>query len=163
MLEIHPQLLLYQGVIFLVFVFLMWKFVYKNLMKMVEDRRQRIENTIMETERKRGEAEALRVGYETRIADIRAQADEAVRKAEAEGWRRHEEIVEAGRTEARRLGEQAQRRTEAEIEEAFLAAKGELVGIASDLARKALGKSATPDMDARLVRELSEELKEWKR
>jgi len=163
MLEIHPQLLLYQGIIFLIFVFLMWKFVYKSLVKMVEDRRKRIEDTILETERKRGEADALRVGYESRIAGISSQAEEVIRKAEAEGWRKYEEIVETGRAEARRLAEQSRRQTEAEIEEAFLAAKGELVGIASDLARKALGKSAGPELDARLVAELGEEMREWKR
>jgi F-type H+-transporting ATPase subunit b len=165
MLEIHPRLLLYQGVIFLVFVFLMWKFVYQALVKMVEGRRRRVEQTILEAERKRGEAEALRMGYESRVSELSAQAEEVMRKAEADGWRKHEAIVEQGRTEAARIAERVRLQSEAEMVEAMLAAKGELLDIAGSLARKALGTAATPEVDARLIKELSAEIRntEWKK
>jgi F-type H+-transporting ATPase subunit b len=164
MLEVHPQLLLYQGIIFLVFVFLMRRFVYKSLVKMVEGRRCQIENTIIETERKRGEVESLRLGYEGRVSEIAARADEILRQAEAEGREKYNEIVETGRAEAARVADNTRRRAESDIEDAVLAAKDDLVGIAAELARKALGGTVTPEVDARLLQELQAELpaQEWK-
>jgi F-type H+-transporting ATPase subunit b len=164
MLEIHPLLLLYQGVIFIVFAFLMWKFVYKSLVKMVEDRRRRIEENIQEAERKRSEAEALRTGFEVRVAELDHQADEIVRKAEAEGQRRLEELVQTGRAEAAKVAENTRRQAELDIEQTFVAAKGELAGLAADLARKALGKTISPEVDEKLIADLSQELgnQEWK-
>jgi F-type H+-transporting ATPase subunit b len=160
MLEIHPRLLLYQGVIFIVFAFLMWKFVYKNLVKMVEDRRRKIENTILEAEKKRGEADALRKGYESKIDELNAQAGEVLRRAEAEGWRKHEEIVASGRQDARQMAAQNRLQCAADVEAAMLAAKAELLDIAAVLSKKALGRALTPDVEARLIEELSAEIQE---
>lgn len=132
---------------------------------MVDDRRRRIEDEILENEKRRGELEGLRMGYEGRLGEINAKAEDVIRKAEADGWRKYEEIVEAGRTEAARVTETSRRQTETEIEEAVLAARGELVGIATDLARKALSTTVTPEVDNRLIEELTRELEqqEWKK
>ena len=164
MLEIHPSLLLYQGVIFIVFAFLMWKFVYKNLVKMVEDRRRRIEESILDAERKRGEADALRLGYESRVSELTIRADEVIRQAEIEARRKHEEIVEHGRVEANRIAARSRLQCETDVADAMHAARAELLDIAGGLARKALGKAATPDVEAELVKELSAEIRstEWK-
>jgi F-type H+-transporting ATPase subunit b len=164
MLEIHPTLLLYQGVIFVAFAFLMWKFVYKNLVRMVEDRRRRIEENILDAERKRGEADALRLGLESRVSELNVRADQIVRDAEIEGMRRRDEILERARTEAARLAERSRLQCESELAEAMLAARTELLDIAGGLASRALGRAATPEVEERLIRELSEEIRktEWR-
>lgn len=164
MLEIHPQLLLYQGAIFLIFVFLMWKFVYRSLVKMVEDRRRRVEQTILDAEKARGEAEALRMGYESRVSEMSARRDEVIRQAEAEARRKHDEIVEQGRQEASRVAARNRLQCEADLAEAMHAARVELLDISGSLARKALGRAATPEVEAALVKELSAEIRatEWK-
>ena len=164
MLEIHPRLLLYQGAIFLIFVFLMWKFVYRSLVKMIEDRRRRVEQTIVDAEKARGEAEALRTGYESRVSELSARRDEVIRQAEAEARRKHEEIVEQGRLEAGRIAARNRLQCEADLTEAMHAARAELFDVAGTMARKALGKAATPEVEAELVKELSAEIRatEWK-
>lgn len=164
MLEIHPQLLLYQGAIFLIFVFLMWRFVYRKIVKAVEDRRQRIEDAILEAERQRGEAEALRLGYEGRLNELNAQAAEILRKAENQGWQKYDEIMAAARAEAARFTEQQRRLTRREIEETVLAARDQVVELAAAMARKALGRAVNPELDQRLIQELTRELEhqQWK-
>jgi F-type H+-transporting ATPase subunit b len=164
MLEIHPLLLLYQGAIFIIFAFLMWKFVYKSLVKMVEDRRRRIEQTILDAEKKQGEADALRLGYEGKVAELNARADDIIRKAEAEAYRRRDDIVEQARTEAAKIAERNRVQCETDVEEAMLSAKSELLDIAGSMARRALSRAATPEVDARLVEELNQELRQtaWK-
>jgi F-type H+-transporting ATPase subunit b len=165
MLEIHPQLLLYQGAIFLIFVFLMWKFVYRSLVKMVEDRRRRVEQTILDADKLRGEADALRSGYESKVSELNAQAEGILRSAETEAWRRREAIVEQGRIDAARVAERNRMQCRADVDEAMLAAKTELLDIAGSLAKKALSTAATPEVEAQLIRELSAEIRntEWKK
>jgi F-type H+-transporting ATPase subunit b len=165
MLEIHPQLLLYQGAIFLIFVFLMWKFVYKSLVKMVEERRRKIENTILEAEKKKSEADEIKLGYESKMTEVNAKADEIRRQAEAEAYQKRNEIVDTARTEATQIIERSRLQTAAEREQAMLSAKGELLDISIELAKKALDKAATPQIEEKLIQELSEEIKrtEWKK
>jgi hypothetical protein len=47
----------------------------------------------------------------------------------------------------------------------MLAAKGELLDISIELAKKALAKATTPQIEEKLIQELTEELKktEWKK
>ncbi len=165
MLEIHPQLLLYQGAIFIIFVFLMWKFVYKNLVKMVEDRRNKIENTMLEADKKKSEAEELKLGYEAKLTEINVKAEDVRRRTEAEAWQKHNEIVDTARTEATQIIGRSRQQSAAEREQAMLAAKGELLDISIELAKKALAKATTPQTEEKLIQELTEELKktEWKK
>ena len=111
------------------------------------------------------EADSLRLGYESRVAELNAQADQVIRKAEAEAFRRREEIVDQGRLEAARIAERNRLQCDADVQAAMLAAKTELLDIAGSLAKQALGKAATPDVEASLIHELSQELKqtEWKK
>jgi F-type H+-transporting ATPase subunit b len=165
MLEIHPQLLLYQGAIFIIFAFLMWKFVYKSLVKMVEDRRNKIENTINEADIKHKEAEELKLGYESKLTEINTKAEEVRRRTEQEAWQKHNEIVDVARAEATQIVERSRQQSATEREQAMLAAKGELLDISIELAKKALAKATTPQIEEKLIQELTEELKktEWKK
>jgi F-type H+-transporting ATPase subunit b len=165
MLEIHPQLLLYQGIIFLVFVFLMWKFVYKSLVKMVEDRRHRIENTINEAEQKNTEANQLKSRYENKITEIDNQADTIRQKAELEGLQKRDAIIETARTEASQIIERGKLQTITEREAAMTSAKDELLNISVEVAKKALKEITTPDIEEKLIEKVSEEIKktEWKK
>jgi F-type H+-transporting ATPase subunit b len=165
MLEIHPQLLLYQGAIFIVFVFLMWKFVYKNLVKMVEERRNKIENTMLEADKKKSEAEALKLGYETRLTEINTKAEDIRHRTEQEAWQKHNEIIDVARSEASTIVERGRQQSTAEREQVMLAAKSDILDISIGLAKKALDKAYDQDIEEKLISELSEEIKktEWKK
>jgi F-type H+-transporting ATPase subunit b len=165
MLEIHPQLLLYQGIIFLVFVFLMWKFVYKNIVKMVEERRHKIETTINEAEQRSQEASQLKTDLASKITEIDTQSDEIRRKAEAEGWQKRNEIIDTARNEASQIIERGKLQTALDHEHAMHAAKDEILNISVELAKKALDKVSTPDIEEKIIEKVSEEIKstEWKK
>ncbi len=165
MLEIHPRLLLYQGAIFIIFVFLMWKFVYKSLVKMVEDRRKKIENSIQEADKNKVDAEKIKLGYEAKMSEINTQADNIKRQSEQEAWQKHKEIVDAARTEASTIVERGRQQGVAEREAAMLAAKGDILDISVELAKKALDKATDEKVEEKLISELSEEIKktEWKK
>jgi F-type H+-transporting ATPase subunit b len=165
MLEIHPQLLLYQGAIFIIFVFLMWKFVYKSLVKMVEERRNKIENTMLEADKKKSEAEVLKHGYETKLTEINTKAEDIRRRSEAEAWQKHNEIVDAARSEASTIVERGRQQSTAEHEQVMLEAKSDILDISIELAKKALDKAFDQQVEEKLISELSEEIKktEWKK
>ena len=132
---------------------------------MVEDRRHKIENTINDAEKKREEANQLKTSYEGKITEIDSQADELRRKAEAEGFQKRNEIIDTARTEATQIIERGRIQTIADRDAAMQTAKDEILTISVELAKKALDKITTPDIEEKIIEKVSEEIKntEWKK
>jgi len=158
MLEIHPKLLLYQGVVFVIFALLMWRFVYRKLVKVAEDRRRRVEEMVDYAERQRLAADEYRQRYERQHAEFEAQTARLTQEAEEDGLRIHELIVGDARAEAAAIVERARHQAESERRQAVLAAQKDIVDLAASMARHALAHAVTPEVDRRLVADVAEEL-----
>jgi len=97
MLEIHPTLLLYQGIIFIVFVFLLYRFAYRPLTKMIQTRKALIESNLNQAEQLKAEAEKEKIEYEDRRRQIEVERKQIMDTAAAEGNLQKEQIVAQGR------------------------------------------------------------------
>lgn len=126
-LGIDPKLLLAQGVNFIILLIVLTKFVYKPLMKMVEERRQKIELGIKGGERaEQIIKEAEKAGQEkVKEADVRAVG--IVSEAERSAVRRAQEIaLQADKKAQQALHEAmllAERKEKEEMEKVALQAK----------------------------------------
>jgi len=132
---------------------------------MVEERRHKIETTINEAEQRSQEASQLKTDLASKITEIDTQSDEIRRKAEAEGWQKRNEIIDTARNEASQIIERGKLQTALDHEHAMHAAKDEILNISVELAKKALDKVSTPDIEEKIIEKVSEEIKstEWKK
>lgn len=107
---------------FLVLMFLLHRFLYQPVVKVLEERRAKIKEDIDRARTEMEKAQALRQEYEHKLAQVDKKAqeiiDEAYRKAQA----REEEIVNNARNEAQKELSRAKR----EIERAGNEARGQL-------------------------------------
>ena len=157
-LGIDSKLLLAQGVNFLILLVVLTKFVYKPLMKMVEERRKKIELGIKGGERARQiieQAEQEKLGI---IKEADVQAVSIISEAEKNAKARSQEIVlEADKKAQQALHEamlMAERKEKEEMEKVSAEAKR--------LVKEAIIKTVQlrPDqVDAKLIEEAVEELK----
>ena len=80
--------LLFQFINFFVLVAILAKFAYKPLLKVLEDRRNKIASDLDNAAKARETAEKMKADYEAQIRDARAEAqaivDKAVKQADKE-------------------------------------------------------------------------------
>lgn len=165
MLEIHPPLLLYQGVVFVVFAYLMYRFVYRPLAKTIRDRKAYIESTINRAEEERANAERARAEYDNRLVGIEGERKRILETALADGNRVKEEVVAEGRNEANRLLENARWELEKERRRAVREAKADLGSIAVGIVRKFLKKKMDRKAEQAFIGSIAQDLgaRQWKK
>ena len=93
--------------------FVLYKLLYKPVRNFMNNRTERIRATLEEAEGERTAAEALRLEYEARIADIEAERDELLHSSHKKAVENSDKLLFAARSEA----EEIQRRALEEIEQ----------------------------------------------
>lgn len=105
---IQPTLLIAQIVNFLIILFVLKKFFYKPIIKVLEDRKKRIEESLANADL-----------IEQRLTET----DEKITQILEEARNNAQEIITNARSEAERIMEQAQNESKKTLEETLLAAK----------------------------------------
>jgi len=158
MIEIHPALLIYQVVVFLIFVYLMFRFAYKPVLKMIDARRSKIENEVHETEEKLKEADELKSQYEDRIAQIKREIDKMQKEMEQEAIKFKNQIIADAQSDANRIIEYAKKRAEEERKQLMGEVRGYTIDLSLAIARKILEEKMDKKTDRKLAEKFLEEL-----
>src|SRR5438477_11880282 len=86
-LGIDPLLLLWQGTAFAVLVFLLYRFAYKPVLNMLDQRAERIKESIAQAEQIKQELAAAQQRGEQEMQRARLEAQELLRHAQAASQR----------------------------------------------------------------------------
>jgi F-type H+-transporting ATPase subunit b len=76
-----PGLLIYMSITFLVVLFLLKKFAWKPILKMIREREESIENALKSAEKAKTEMQALQAGNERILAEARNERDRMLKEA----------------------------------------------------------------------------------
>ncbi len=138
---IQPVLLLAQIVNFLIIFFLLKKFFYAPIVKMLEDRRARIEESLKNADVIENRLEETDVKVAKALEEARANAQVVMQDAKAEARR----IVDEATEEGHKITESAITEARSQIELERLKMQKELQGetatIAGVLLKKVLGRT----------------------
>jgi F-type H+-transporting ATPase subunit b len=148
LIKVTPGLMIWTIVAFLITLFVLKRYAFGPIQKTIDERRQRIEQSIHEAEEARKEARRLLEEHRALIGQARGQAEEILaetrRVADAQRARVREE-TEADRQ--RRL-EETRRQIEAETHRALEQIRAEVAELTLIAATKVTGK-ALDDADHR--------------
>lgn len=100
---------------FLLFVFILKKFVWAPLLKTIDERRAKIEGDFKRAEDLHKEADEARERYEAQLRDIEEKARKEMQKAIDEGKRISQEIQQKAREDAEALLERAKQNAEIDL------------------------------------------------
>lgn len=164
MMEIHPALLVYQIVVFLIFLFLMYRYVYRPIFKILEQRQNKIEGDINEAEKNREEMARLREEYSQKIAKVGEEADRIVKEAEREANQRRNELLTVAKQDATTVVERAERRISEEEARAVSDIRKRTVDISLGIAEKILKEKVDTKKDKALAEKFLAEVEQedWK-
>ena len=138
------------------FVITMWvlsKFAFPRISQALEERAERVNRNIDESERLRAEADELLTEYRERLKEAREQADDIIARARkaseaakaeatAEGRAKHDELVDAARKDI-----------EAETRRSLDQIRKEVADLTVLATEKVARKSLSPEDQKRLVEE----------
>lgn len=144
---------------FLVLVWILTRLLYRPVMKTIAERKAEVQNTLSEADRLRKEAQALQEQYEHRQADWRQEAERVrsrmLEEVSAERARLMADLqvsLQQERDKARALEERRLSDLQRQVEEAAVTQGGEF-------AAKLLARLASPDLEAKLVDVVIEDLR----
>jgi len=143
------------------FVLTMWvlsKFAFPRIQAALEERAEKVNSNIDESERLRAEADELLTEYRERLKEAREQAEDIVARAKRAGESAKAEATDEGRAKREELVAAARKDIEAETKRSLDDLRKEVADLTVLATEKVARKSLTPEDQKRLVEEALSEV-----
>lgn len=129
------------------------KFLIGPVMKIVSDRQKEIDDLYSDAGNAKTEAESLRSEYEQKLSSAYTDSERIVKEAVLRGQAREEELVRTAHEEAAAIMDKAYADIELEKKKARDELKGEISGIAVDIASKVVEREIKAEDHAAFIDE----------
>lgn len=136
---------------FIILLFILAKFAYKPLMKVLDARRERVTNDLETAEKTRTEAEALKNQYSRQLSEARSEATAIVEKANKIGQKVHDDFVAQAQAEKEQLIVSAKQTIENEKQQALTEVRSQVIILATEIAGKVVDQKLNSEADQALV------------
>lgn len=137
-ISIAPWTVIFQILNLLLLMVLFKKYLFKPVTEILKKRQAEIEGHYQEAQQAETDAKAMKADYESKMAGARQEADRVIKTATESANAISASIVEEARTQADQLKRRAQTEIDLERRRAFDEVKGELSGIALDIASQVI-------------------------
>lgn len=121
------------------------KFLFRPVLKMIDDRQKEIDGIYDEAHSAKTEAESLRDAYTHKLSAASAESERIISEATKQAQRREEEILRDAQAQAARTMDRAHEQITLERKQAMHELKGQVSEIAVDIASAVL----EADMDSK--------------
>lgn len=157
-LDLNWGLIITQIIGFLLTVWILKAFAWKPLLKLLDDRKKKIEGDISDAERIKTDAEKLLDDYNAKLRDIETEARSKIQDAVSEGNRIAAEIRENAREEAHQIVQKSREELSRDIAKARVQLRDEMVGMAISAAEKVIDKNLDDSEQRRLLEDFLKEV-----
>lgn len=143
---------------FLIAFWVLKRFAFGPLLKIMQDRRDKIAADFDEADKARASAEQLVSDYEERIKNIEAEARQKIQEAIGEGRRMGAEIKEQAHAEARGIIEKAKGDLVRDIATARVQLKEDIVAMTLAATQKILSESLDDNRHRKLINDFIDQV-----
>lgn len=138
MVEINWPILLAQAGTFAVAVWVLWKFFWKGLVALMDQRAEEVRKNLEQAAAGRADVERLKVEYEKSLAALDRRVQEALLKGQADGQKLRDDILAEAKREAKAVLEKAQAQIAASQAQSLRDLRRDIAGLAVSAAEKAI-------------------------
>lgn len=158
-LGLNVKILLAQLINFGVLVFVIYKFAYGPIMKVLDERQAKIEKGIDDANEAGKKLVEIEEKEKNVLAEARKEAQEIIRKAQdvAEGSKT--QIIEETKQEAAKIMTNTQRKIEQEREKIMGEVRGEISGLILAVTEKLIDEKMDGEKDKKLVENMISDIK----
>ena len=152
MVELNGTLL-WQIVNFVILCAILGHFAYKPMLKVLDERKARIQNDLDSAASANADAEKLKESYEAQLRDAEVRAQEIVDKAVKEAKVQAQAQIDEAHAAIQKSKDQATQQIERERKDALEDLKAQVADLSCEIAAKIISKNMTPDANDRLIAE----------
>ena len=134
--------------------------LFNPVRKVLEERRKKIEKDRMDAANSLAEANAMKLEYDARMADVKKTSAEILDEARARALKSENEIINEAKEEAVRIRRRALADVELEKQHARDEVKNEMVSLASAIAGKVVSANIDTEIQDELIDQTLAEIKE---
>jgi|UniRef100_A0A7V4DEI4 F-type H+-transporting ATPase subunit b len=149
--------IIFQIINFLALVFLLFRFLFKPVVKALDERSNRIRGEFEKIEEEKKTLEEERRRLEEELKNLKEKYLEMLDQANREAQKIKEAIIQEAYREAEKIKREYERRAKREIEQLLLELKEDIVDIAEEVAKRILKVHITPEVQTRIIEEMLEE------
>ena len=149
--EVNFGLFFWTWIVFLVLLFLLWKFAWPQILEATVAREQKIKAQLAEAERLNGEAQAALAAATKQQAEARSTAQALLAEAKAAVEKERASAVEKIKQDQDALLERTRRDIAAERDKAIADLRREAVDLALGAAAKVIGQRLDSEADKKIV------------
>jgi F-type H+-transporting ATPase subunit b len=158
LIKVVPGLMIWTIVCFLITLFVLKRYAFGPIQKMLDERRERIQRSIEEAEHAREEARKLLEEHRALIGQARGQAEEILAEARKVGDAQRQRVREETEADRQRRLEETRRQIEAETQRALQQIRAEVAELTLVAATKVTGKVLDDADHRRLIEDAINEL-----
>jgi F-type H+-transporting ATPase subunit b len=152
--------LIAQIVNFLILFFLVKFFVWKKVLGVLDERRERMVKDRSLIDETKTQVERLKTEYEAKVATAHLEARARVEEAVKDGKRAAEEIKKEAQLGAHKILESARAQTRHELARAKEALKDEIVDLVLKTTEYVIEEKLTPEEDRKIAQNFLEKIEE---
>lgn len=154
-MEIFPTVdqLLYSTLTFFILLFLLAKFAFPPIVKLLEEREEKIKDSIDKAEETRREAEKLFDEYKQQMAEARKEAQNIIEQGKKLGENMKADIINKAQNEALQIIDRSKAEIEREKEKVVQDLQKQFANLTIDAASKVVNKSLAEKDHLKLIDE----------
>ena len=142
MLNINVSTVIFQIINFVILAFLLYKFLFRRVMHLLDERAKRVTRALDDAERREKEAEATQAEYLAKVEDAKREMEARREAAREEMERTRREVMEKARTEVQALRARAEEEIERERVEAIRRHREEIATLVTSMSARMLSEVA---------------------
>ena len=158
LIEVAPGLMIWTLISFGLTFFVLKRFAFGPIQKVIDERRQRIRQSIEEADRARSEARRLLEEHRSLIGEARGEAEQILAEARRVSEAQRQRVKEETEADRHRRLEETKRQIEAETQRALQQIRAEVAELTLIAAGKVTGKALDEEDHRRLIDEAIAEL-----
>ena len=153
LIALTPGLYIWTIITFLLLLYVLAKFAWKPLLKMLEDRENLIKSSLDDAEKAKLELQSLNEESEKIINKARTDAQEILTEGKATAEKVKEDTIAKAKIAAGKIQDEAEKQINIEKEKAISEIKKEVVQISLSVAEKLINKNLSESDNKSLIEE----------
>lgn len=143
--------IIFQIINFVALVFLLFRFLFKPVVKALDQRSQFIRGELQKIEDERKNLEATKQALEEEVARAKEKYLEIMDQAKLEASRIKEGIIREAYEEGEKIKSEYRRKARKEMEEVLSGLREDIVELTEEVVKKFLATQITPEAQTRLI------------
>ena len=161
LVQLDPGLFVWTILTFLLLLFVLAKFAWKPLLKMLKDREELIRSSLEDAEKANEKLEKLNSEGEAIVNQARSEAQTILSEGKAAATKLKEETLAGAKEQAKNIISEAEKQINVEKDKAINEIKSEVVNLSLNISKKLINKNLSPEDNKALIDESLSNVKEY--